>query len=346
MRIVVLAGGTSTERDVSLVSGKTVYRALKENGHKVVLLDSFTGYPEDDYEDVFESDRQWDENIASIGSEGSNPESIRRERPGQGFFGPHVLSICQKADIVFMALHGINGEDGKVQSVFDLFGIKYTGCNPLGAAISMDKGVTKQLLREYGIPTPAGTVVKKGHEPFEGCLPDFPIVVKASNGGSSVGVYIVNTIEEYGESLQKAYRYDDEVVVEQRISGREFSVGVIDGKALPIIEIIPRNGLFNYNEKYHKGSAVEICPAELSPEKTQQMMSYAEETCKVLHIDCYARIDFMMDTHENMYVLEANVLPGMTPTSLLPQEAAAMGMDFNSLCEYLIEVSLRKWKED
>jgi len=346
MKIVVLAGGTSTERDVSLVSGKMVYRALKENGHNAILLDAFLGYPDDDYEKVFESNRQWDEDISMIGPEDPNLESIIKKRPGKGFFGPHVLSICQRSDIVFMALHGANGEDGKVQSVFDLFDIKYTGCNPLGAAISMDKGVSKQLLREYGIPTPAGIVVSKGREPSEDSLPAFPNVVKVSNGGSSVGVYIVKSIEEYRESLRKAYRYGDEVVVEQYISGREFSVGVIDGKALPIIEIKPRNGLFNYNEKYHPGSVEEICPAELSYEKTQQMKKCAEEACKALHIDVYARIDIMMDMHENVYVLEANVLPGMTPTSLLPQEAAAMGMDFNSLCEYLIEVSLRKWKEE
>ena len=346
MRIVVLAGGTSTERDVSLVSGKMVYRALKENGHNAVLLDAFMGYPGEDYDDVFESDRQWDETIATIGAENPDPEGIKRERLGRGFFGPHVLPICQKSDIVFIALHGANGEDGKVQSVFDLFGIKYTGSNPLGAAISMDKGVSKQLLRERGIPTPAGLVVRKGHEPPEDSLPAFPIVVKVSNGGSSIGVYIAKSIEEYRESLPKAYRYGDEVIVEQYISGREFSVGIIDGNALPIIEIMSRNGIFDYNEKYHAGNATEVCPAELSPERIQQMMRYAEEAYEALHIDSYARIDVMMDEHWNMYVLEANVLPGMTPTSLLPQEAAAIGMDFNSLCERLIEVSLRKWEKN
>lgn len=268
MRIVVLAGGTSTERDVSLVTGKMVYRALKENGHNAVLLDAFIGYSGEDYEDIFESDRQWDETITAIGEEDPDLENIMRKRPGRGFFGPNVLSICQNSDIVFMALHGANGEDGKVQSVFDLFGIKYTGCNPLGAAVSMDKGISKQLLREHGIPTPEGMAVRKGDEPSEDSLPDFPVVVKVSNGGSSVGVFIAKTIDEYREALQKAYVYGDEAIVERYISGREFSVGIIDGKALPIIEIVCGNGFFDYNKKYHVGNAVEICPAELSLERT------------------------------------------------------------------------------
>ena len=344
MKIVVLAGGTSTERDVSLVTGKMVYRALKENGHQVVLLDAFMGYPESDFEGVFGSDIEWDKEIAVIGAENPDLEAIKQKRPGKGFFGPNVLSICQLSDIVFMALHGANGEDGKVQATFDLFEIKYTGCNPLGAAVSMDKSISKQLFREQKVPTPAGIIVKKGQEPAEDSLPAFPLVVKVSNGGSSVGVYMVKTIEEYRESLAMAYKYNDEVIVEQYISGREFSVGVIEGKALPIIEIAPKSGFYDYKNKYQAGSTVETCPAELSEEQTKQMQAYAEKAYEALHIDSYARIDVMMDREGNMFVLEANTLPGMTPTSLLPQEAAAVGVNFNQLCEQLIEVSLRKWE--
>ena len=342
MKIVVLAGGTSTERDVSLVTGKMVYKALKEKGHNAILLDVFMGYPEADYQSLFEKEVDWSAQIEGIREQDPDIESIKKKRGGKGFFGPHVLELCQMADIVFMALHGANGEDGKVQATFDLFEIKYTGSNPLGAAVSMDKGISKQLFRESGIPTPAGIDVKKGEAIKD--MPPYPVVVKACNGGSSVGVYIVREPEGLDDAVKGAFQYDDQIVVEQYIAGREFSVGVIEGKALPIIEIAPKEGFYDYKNKYQEGSTIETCPAELSKEQTEQMQRFAEMAYKALHIDSYARIDVMMSTEGKMYVLEANTLPGMTPTSLLPQEAAVIGYDFGSLCEKLIEVSLRKWE--
>ncbi len=343
MKIVVLAGGISTERDVSLVTGKMVYRALREKGHKVILLDAYMGYESDDLADIFESEREWDKEVLAISGQNPDLEAVKRSRGGKGFFGPHVLQICQMADIVFMGLHGAFGEDGKVQATFDLHEIRYTGSNALGAAVSMDKSISKQLFRESGIPTPAGIVVRKGHRMDESGMPEFPVVVKACNSGSSVGVYIVNNRADYEEALEKAFTFDDEVVVEQYIKGREFSIGVIEGKALPVIEIAPISGFYDYKNKYQSGSTVETCPAELDQMLTQKMQKYAEMAFEALHIDSYARMDVMMNENGEMFVLEANTLPGMTPTSLLPQEAAAIGYSFPDLCEWLIDVSLRKW---
>lgn len=342
MKIVVLAGGISTERDVSLITGKMVYQALKENGHQVVLLDVFMGYKGDDHSDIFAADRDWAASVGAIGETDPDIEAIRKKRGGTGFFGPNVMEICHQADIVFMGLHGENGEDGKVQAALDLEGIKYTGTGPLGAAVSMDKGLSKQIFTGSGIPTPQGYTLRKGD-----ALPGdviYPAVVKACNGGSSVGVYMVNDVEECKKAIGQAYAYDSQVIVEQYIKGREFSVGVIEGKALPIIEIAPLTGFYDYKNKYQAGSTIETCPAELSEELTGKMQKLAEQAYEALHIESYARIDFMMNEKGEMFCLEANTLPGMTPTSLLPQEAAQIGYDFNKLCEWLIEVSLRKYK--
>ena len=169
----------------------------------------------------------------------------------------------------------------------------------------------------------------------------FPCIVKACCGGSSVGVSIANKEEEYEDALKEAFMYDDEVVIEQYIKGREFSVGVMDGKALPVIEIAPLVGFYDYKNKYQVGSAVETCPAEISEEKTKEMQGYAELAFKALRLKNYARMDFMMAEDGSLYCLEANTLPGMTPTSLLPQEAAATGVSFGELCEKIIAAALR-----
>ncbi len=341
MNIVVLAGGISTERDVSLISGKMIYRALKENGHKVILLDVFLGY-EKDSADIFEKHEDWEAQVTGIKETNPDIEAVKRLRPDwkKNFFGPNVLDICQRADVVFMALHGENGENGKIQACFDLMGITYTGTDYVSSALSMDKGLAKDIFRQHGVPSPAGICLKKG-EADPGTVA-FPCVVKASCGGSSVGVSIARNETEYEEAKKEAFRYDNEAVIEQYIEGREFSVGVLEGKALPIIEIAPLQGFYDYKNKYQAGSTVETCPAELSQEKTREMQKYAEMAFAALRLKNYARMDFMMGKDGSIYCLEANTLPGMTPTSLLPQEAAAVGIGYNALCEKLIEISLKK----
>lgn len=339
MKIVVLAGGTSTERDVSLSSGSMIYRALRTKGHQVILLDVYLGY-EGDTENIFQSDVDWAAEIGEVGEKNPDLEEIKalRKDGGKSFFGPNVLQICQKADCVFMALHGANGEDGKIQACFELLGIPYTGADFVSSAMAMDKGITKDIFKAYHIPTPEGTRLKKGER--ERTRVPFPCIVKACCGGSSVGVCIARDEKEYAAAKEEAFRYDDEVIIEQYIEGREFSVGVMGGKALPVIEIAPKAGFYDYKNKYQAGSTVETCPAEIPEDKTAELQRIAELVFQALRLKNYARMDFRMNAAGEVFCLEANTLPGMTPVSLLPQEAAAVGMDFPTLCEKILQAAM------
>lgn len=340
MNIVVLAGGISTERDVSLISGKMIYRAVKKNGHQAILLDVFLGY-EGNTEGIFEREEDWEAQVTGIRETNPDIEQVKALRPDwkKNFFGPNVIKLCQMADVVFMALHGENGENGKIQACFDLMGITYTGTDYVSSALCMDKGLSKDIFAQYGVPTPKGIRLKKGEK--DPMTVPFPCIVKACCGGSSVGVSIAKNESEYEAAKAEAYKYDTEAIVEQYIEGREFSVGVLDGKALPVIEIAPLTGFYDYKNKYQAGSTIETCPADLPADKTVEMQKYAEMAFRALRLKNYARMDFMMGKDGSIYCLEANTLPGMTPTSLLPQEAAAVGISFEQLCEKLIEVSLR-----
>ena len=350
MKIVVLAGGLSTERDVSFKTGEMVTKALRENGHQVILLDVFMGYSdkEEDLTGIFDRAEAVSVKVAAIPETAPDLEKVKAQRKDQSdnFFGPNVIELCRMADIVFMALHGENGENGKIQAAFDLFGIRYTGTGYLGSALAMNKGMAKQLFLENGIPTPRGTSLKRGEDAakIETCGIHFPCVVKPCSGGSSIGVSIVHDKAEYEQALKEAFRWENELVIEEYVKGREFSVGVIDFQALPIIEIAPVEGFYDYKNKYKAGSTVETCPAELSEQITKEMQGYAEKVAEVLGLNTYSRTDFLLDAEDHIFCLEANTLPGMTPTSLLPQEAKVTGVDFNQLYEKLIESSMRKYK--
>lgn len=341
MKIVVLAGGVSTERDVSLSTGRMIYQALKRNGHQAVLLDAFFGYEGERPEAVFDLEKDWAAQVEDVREVSPDPEQIRAMRSGadKAYFGPNVIRICQAADIVFMALHGGDGENGRIQACFDLMGITYTGTDYVSCALAMDKGITKEMLCANDVATPEGKRLKKGEEAGEEI--QFPCMVKAGCGGSSVGVSLVRDRGEYEKALEESFRYDDEVIVERYIKGREFSVAVIGGKALPVIEIAPREGFYDYKNKYQVGSTVETCPALLPADKFLEIQRTAEKVFRVLRMKSYARVDFIMEEDtEKVYCLEANTLPGMTPASLLPQEARAVGMRFEQLCEKIIELSL------
>jgi D-alanine-D-alanine ligase len=340
MKIVVLAGGISTERAVSIVSGTMVCKALREKGHQAILIDVYCGEEQIDVAHAFEGAYDVDAAAARMHTFDKQIPEMKRTR--KQFFGPNVIALCEAAEVVFMALHGEDGEGGKVQAAFDLMGIRYTGSGALGSAVAMDKGLSRKLFAADGVPTATGMVLKHRdvRRPASENGIGLPCVVKPCCGGSSVGVAIARTEAEYQEALDAAFGYEAEVVVEQYIEGREFSVGVIEGKACPIIEIAPLQGFYDYTNKYQAGSTIETCPAELDEAKTKEMQRYAEMAFRALKLGCYARMDFMMDRDGSLYCLEANTLPGMTPTSLLPQEAAAEGMDFSELCEHLIRVSL------
>lgn len=342
MKIVVLAGGISTERDVSLTSGSQIYKALKKNGHQVIMLDIYLGY-EGSTDNIFTENIDWAAQIAGIADTAPDIDMVKSLRKDQSgvLFGPNVIKLCQEADIVFMGLHGDCGENGKVQAAFDLFDIKYTGTDSLSSALAMDKALSKQMFLMSGVSTPKSYLLKGRDDDY---VPEYPCVVKICNGGSSVGVYMVKSEQEYKEALDNAFRYEGRVLVEEYIKGTEYTDCVIEGEALPIVQITPKQGFYDYKNKYQAGSTEEICPAPISDELTKRIQDEAVKAFNALGIKTYARMDFIVDDNENIYCLEANTLPGMTPTSLIPQEAAAIGKSFADLCEWIIEISLKKYE--
>ena len=349
MNIVVLAGGLSTERDVSFKTGDMVSKALRENGHNVILLDVFMGYSdkEENLTGIFDRTEEVSVQVKDIPETAPDLAKVKASSKDQSdcFFGPNVINMCRMADIVFMALHGENGENGKIQAAFDLFGIKYTGTGYLSSALAMDKGMAKQLFIAGGIPTPQGISMKKENrkDSAKELGLKLPCVVKPCCGGSSIGVTIVRTADEYEAALDEAFKYEDNIVIESYICGREFSVGVIDMQALPVIEIAPVEGFYDFKNKYKAGSAVETCPADLPEEVAKEMQKHAVAVCRELGLDSYARMDFLLNENNEMFCLEANTLPGMTATSLLPQEAAVIGIKYEDLCERLIQISQEKY---
>lgn len=350
MDIVVLAGGLSPERDVSFASGNMVSRALRKKGHRVILLDVFMGYSDktEDLEGIFDRAEEISVTVSEIPTEAPDLEAVKKSRKDQSecLFGPNVISLCQMADIVFMALHGESGENGKIQAAFDLFGIQYTGADYLGCALAMNKELAKGLFRANHIPVPEGISMKRENQisNFADTGLTLPCVVKPCCGGSSIGVSIVRSEAEYEKALEEAFRYEPEILVETYIEGREFSVAVVDGEAYPVIEIAPVEGFYDYKNKYKAGSAVETCPADLPKETAKKMQEYAKQAVAALGLSAYSRMDFLLNADNEMFCLEANTLPGMTPTSLVPQEALALGISFEDLCETFIRISFEKYR--
>ena len=349
MNIVVLCGGLSTERKISFSSGTKVCGALRAKGHAAVLVDLFLGL-EDMEEDIINNPEKLFSNLPELKPvvfDGVAPDldEVRKSRKykSKSLFGRGVLEICSKADVVFIALHGLNGEDGRIQATFDLMGIPYTGSGHVGAAMGMDKIITKELVRPYGINTPNwNSYCGVTKEDIPQILNDnnLPVVVKTPTGGSSVGVYIVKTKEEFEEALNNALKYSNDILVEQFVVGKEFTNAVLKGKALPCVEIVPKEGGYDYNNKYVAGATTEICPGRLDKDLADEMGEMARRVHEILGLKTYSRSDFLVDKDNNIFFLEVNTLPGMTPTSLVPQEAAAVGISYEDLCEMIVEDAL------
>lgn len=344
MNITVLCGGLSGERDVSLTSGLMCAKSLSKKGHKVFLLDVFMG-TEVTADEAFSGETDFESQTSSIDVNEPDLEKIKEMRgeSPDGFFGKNVLNICKKSDIVFMALHGANGEDGKIQAAFDLLGIKYTGSDYLGSANAMNKGITRRLLIADGIKMAGGTSYT-AEEHRNGKTDEwdfFPCIVKPCCGGSSIGVSRAENKAEFQKALDECFRYEDEAVVEKFIKGREFSVGVLDGKALPVIEIIA-DGFYDYKNKY-SGKTLEVCPAEIDDVLAKKLGRTAEQAFSVLKLCVYSRFDFIVNEAGEIYCLEANTLPGMTQASLIPQEAAVIGLNHADLCDFIVKKSLERF---
>ena len=327
LKITVLAGGFSPERDVSLLSGSLIANSLCKSGHHVALVDVFFPYEGVLTDDAFTTDGNF---MYTIPKDPPDLDALRKKVPGTALNGERVLDLCAVSDVVFLALHGGMGEDGRIQAILSSMGIPHTGSDFSSCLCAMDKYLSKLLFRAHGVPTADFVLTKNGEMPR---AVSYPCVVKPCSCGSSVGVSIVNDEAELKNALDFAKRYETKILIEDMIFGREFSVGILNGKALPAIEIRPKDGFYDYERKYQSGLTDEICPAELSEADAKRLAETALKAHRALNLGSYSRIDFIREEKTGRFMcLEANTLPGMTPMSLLPQEAAAAGISYDELC--------------
>ena len=336
MNIVVLMGGTSAEREISLRTGSGIARALRARGHEVTAIDAANG---------------------AVLLPGTETQAAAlppdAEAPDAGTLAPtrrkntSILDSAslRDAELVFIALHGGAGEDGTIQALLDLTGKTYTGSGMLASAMAMDKAVSKRIFEHAGIPTPAWRLYRRR----EGKTPDaeavqavggFPVVVKPNDEGSTFGLSIVHDAAALVPAYAEALRYSDQVLLEAFIPGRELTVAVLGEQVLPVVEIRPRSGLYDYESKYTAGKSEYFCPADLPDAKTREVQELSQRACRALDTQGVARVDFRLAPDGTPYCLEVNTIPGMTPTSLVPMAAKAIGMSFEDLCERIAALAL------
>ena len=344
MRIVVLMGGTSSERDVSLASGLRIAAALRNKGHDVVAVDTVRGALTAGEEQAM---------LAGGVMRTLPPDRAQLARLGAATLPAAVRELggASGADVVFLALHGGQGEDGTLQALLDLTNVPYTGSGHLASALAMDKDLSKRLFRDAGVLTPDWQMLRAGDGTdwksvrfAEGATTalGLPLIVKPSKEGSTVGLSLVKVIADLPAAIAEAFRHDDEIMLERFIPGRELTVGILGDVALPVGEIIPRHELYDYECKYTPGMAVEVFPAAISDAERQKVQDAALRAFRALKLTGYARIDFRMTAGGEFHCLEANTLPGMTELSLIPQAAAADGISFPDLCERIVALALQK----
>lgn len=340
-RVRLFLGGTSSERDVSLASGVRIAQALRERGYEVHAVDPASGPMSADEE----------KKILAGGVKSAPPSEDDLRRMARESLPRLVKNIPtpDEADVVFLGLHGGYGEDGTIQALLDVVGVPYTGSGHLASSIAMDKDVSKHLFRNADVPTAKWVLVNErqwreedGGRRAEEALKavGLPLIVKPSKQGSTVGLSIVKQAGDLKTAVDEAFRFDDEVLIEEFIAGRELTVCVIGGEALPVGEIIPKHEIYDYECKYTPGMAIEEFPAKLSTAETERVQALARRAFAALKLRGCARIDFRMSAAGEFYCLEANTLPGMTGTSLAPQAAAAAGITFPELCERIVRLAL------
>ena len=353
MKIVVLGGGISTERHVSLVTGTSVCRALRSLGHRAIFVDLYMGLENYDgaLEAAFDAPDGFIGQVA-IGKTAPDLEKVRAARRDRSpsRIGKNVLELCRLADCVFLGLHGADGEDGKIQATLDLLGVPYTGSGPLASAMAMDKAVAKRLMEGAGVLTPKWQELRYTEADIPRLVSGLPVpcAVKVVNGGSSIGVALPDTRAELEQALRELLRFHSRVIVEEKIRGREITQPILDGRYMCAIEIVPPAGsYFDYVAKYQSGAegAQEICPARITEAEQKAVGEAALQVHRALGLSVYSRVDFILDSEGRPWCLEVNTLPGMTPNSLIPKAAAAEGMNFARLCEKIVLLSLEERKK-
>ena len=329
MRVVVLMGGTSDEREVSLASGVQVAHALREAGHDVIAVDTVRGRLSDTEEGV----------LRASGVRALPPALVELEQLDES----HTVALARdeglgRVDAFFLALHGGTGEDGTIQALLDVAGVAYTGSDRLGCSLAMDKEVTKRLLRDAGVPTPVWLAGRPTADEVERFL-GLPVIVKASSGGSSLRLVLAHDRAELEDAMTESRGWNDVVIFERYHRGRELTVGIVGGEALPVGEIVPKHEFFDYECKYQPGMAEEIFPADVPSEWTERLQALALRVHQALRMRDYSRIDFIVEENGDAWCLEANALPGMTANSLLPKAARAAGIGFPELCDRIVTLA-------
>jgi len=334
MNIAVLLGGTSPERYVSMASGRGIALALASAGHTVAAYDVALG--------------------AGARVEADQLQLPTEVAPSyeelQAFSSSEIIAAVQAipsdVDVVVMALHGAPGEDGTVQGLLELRGLPYTGSGVLASALAMDKAMSKRVFRHYDIPTPrwfqlpaaqAGIDELRNNVDYHTA---YPVVVKPNDGGSTVGLTIVHDEAGLAGAYELAGRYAKSVLFEEFIEGRELTVAILGDESLPVVEIRPKSGIYDYANKYTAGRTEYFCPAELPRDIEEELRELARRAHNALGCEGYSRVDFRLDGDGAPFCLEVNTLPGMTATSLVPKAAAAAGMDYTALCERIIALAL------
>ena len=330
MRITVLTGGASAERTVAFAGAAQIVEALRGRGHEVEVVDTVTGLLS-----------PGDERQLLTGAVGREPPSVAELDAREREFlsnGLSKLDAVKGADVLLLCLHAGRGEGGTLQAILDVIGAPYTGSGAMASALAMDKDLSKRLFRAAGVPVPAWFMAPVAPEDVTTAL-GWPAIVKPSRMGSSVGMTLVRSAKGLDPAVELARQYDSEVMVEQFIPGRELTVGVLGDVPLPVGEIVPKHELFDYECKYTPGMSEEIFPAKLDTKLARQLQELALAAHRALKLGGYSRVDFRLSPDGDIFCLEANTLPGMTRTSLLPQAARAAGVEFPELCERICRLA-------
>ncbi len=324
MRVTVLTGGATAERAVAFASASQIVAALRSRGHEVSVVDTAGGLLDERGERELLG--------AAVGTAPPAVDQFAAREQRMLSEGLAELPAVRDADVLFLAVHGGQLEGGTLQAVLDVIGVPYTGSGPLASALAMDKDLSKRLFRAAGVPVPAWFMAPVAPEDVTTAL-GWPVIIKPSKQGSSVGLTLVKKAEDLENAVKLAARYDDEVMAEQFIPGRELTVGVLGDVPLPVGEIVPKHELFDYETKYTPGMSEETFPARIETLLARQLQEYAVMAHRALKLNGYSRVDFRVTPEGDIFCLEANSLPGMTRTSLYPQAAQAAGIPFPELCE-------------
>jgi D-alanine-D-alanine ligase len=340
LKILVLMGGTSAERDVSLASGEAIVKALKETGHQVLALDTAQG------QKLLSDNGKYIP--GGVKEKPPDVKELERASRRQTLEAIHAFDFSE-VDVIFLGLHGGQGEDGTIQALLDLTGKPYTGSGVLASALSMDKVMSKKIFEQEGIPTPEWLSVHASKQPDASEVAKqivtgfgFPCVVKPNDQGSTVGLTVIREKQDLTKAIECAREYSNHVLIERYIAGRELTVGVLGDMPLPVVEIIPEHGIYDYHCKYTHGKSKYVCPAEISKEKATEIQALGLKAFQALGCEGYARVDFRYGKDGKFYCLEVNTLPGMTSLSLVPMAAKAMGIDFPELVDKIARLALKK----